>query len=623
MAVGIWHGTIGSSKLKSILTIIILLGAFGLHAGMIVYFGLTQDDAYITFRYAENYLNDHELVFNPGERVEGYTNFFWTILMIIGGRLGIHYVYFSKIIGALCGIGVIGVTYLLSLRLLPDLSHKRIVASLAALAVGTNYSFAYWAGAGLETAAFALCVIGAIYAYLRRSHLLAVALILSTLMRPEGGLLIVFLLMAELINPGRQWSFLFSILVLPVIFLMPFAMFKLVYYGALLPNPFYAKTSFAWPQLVNGADYLLRYLTHYWGYGVLLFPVIIAFGRMNRAQKIVTMFAAIYMVYIVLIGGDVLKVHRFFVPIIALLAIVFISSIALINQRILLVYSAILAVMIWQSIAPRDFVWAFHQNEIGLVSKMQKLMKNLTAVDSDNFTLAATTIGVVAYELPGRTVIDMLGLTDTTIARHPLFLDEDVSSTWRETKYNAEYILSRQPKYILFSTGFRPSAPAEKALFRYSEFLRNYRTIAFYFSGAAHPIYQRMGDVELSRIKADVSPQFEEFFAAGIHTLNSGDPRAALALFDSARVYCPLPDYPYLHSYRSQAYGRLGELDECKNELQLMVAADDRAFEGYLNLCLFEYQFGSHEAAMRYYEKTIERIPWYRDRIGRKIGLIQ
>ncbi|NLA36221.1 MAG: hypothetical protein GX868_11145, partial [Actinobacteria bacterium] len=41
-------------------------------------FRYVQDDAFITFRYARMAAQDHGLVLNPGDRVEGYTNFLWT-----------------------------------------------------------------------------------------------------------------------------------------------------------------------------------------------------------------------------------------------------------------------------------------------------------------------------------------------------------------------------------------------------------------------------------------------------------------------------------------------------------------------------------------------------------------
>ena len=40
-----------------------------------------QDDAYTSFRYVKNFVEGNGLVFNPGERVEGYTNFLWVMIL--------------------------------------------------------------------------------------------------------------------------------------------------------------------------------------------------------------------------------------------------------------------------------------------------------------------------------------------------------------------------------------------------------------------------------------------------------------------------------------------------------------------------------------------------------------
>lgn len=58
-----------------------------------------QDDAFISFRYAANLIAGHGLVFNPGERVEGYTNFLWTALMAIPHALGIDPIDFVNLAG--------------------------------------------------------------------------------------------------------------------------------------------------------------------------------------------------------------------------------------------------------------------------------------------------------------------------------------------------------------------------------------------------------------------------------------------------------------------------------------------------------------------------------------------
>src|SRR5689334_12867356 len=56
------------------------------------------DDAYISYRYAQNLVAGQGLVFNPGERVEGYSNLLYVLLLtpafLVTGGLGI-YVYAS------------------------------------------------------------------------------------------------------------------------------------------------------------------------------------------------------------------------------------------------------------------------------------------------------------------------------------------------------------------------------------------------------------------------------------------------------------------------------------------------------------------------------------------------
>ncbi len=44
-------------------------------------FNFVTDDAFISFVYARNLARHGQLVFNLGERVEGYTNFLWTVLL--------------------------------------------------------------------------------------------------------------------------------------------------------------------------------------------------------------------------------------------------------------------------------------------------------------------------------------------------------------------------------------------------------------------------------------------------------------------------------------------------------------------------------------------------------------
>src|SRR5262245_60765306 len=79
-----WAGVIGyTSSLVGLLA-----GLFILILHLRLYWFLT-DDAFISFRYARNFSDGYGLVFNPGfERVEGYSNFLWVLILAAGNRLG-------------------------------------------------------------------------------------------------------------------------------------------------------------------------------------------------------------------------------------------------------------------------------------------------------------------------------------------------------------------------------------------------------------------------------------------------------------------------------------------------------------------------------------------------------
>src|SRR4051812_25888306 len=78
--------------------------------------GFLEDDAYISLRNAKNLVEGHGLTYNPGERVEAYTNFSLTMLMALPYALGIDPVVFVKVLGWLSGAVMIASTGLLTKR---------------------------------------------------------------------------------------------------------------------------------------------------------------------------------------------------------------------------------------------------------------------------------------------------------------------------------------------------------------------------------------------------------------------------------------------------------------------------------------------------------------------------
>ncbi len=468
-----------------------------------------QDDAYISFRYAQNFLNGEGLVFNDGERVEGYTNFLWVMVLVVSTHLGLEMADTARWLGIAFAAASVIVTVLLTGRLLL----KRppfwcyLGAAGAGLWVAFNPALHYWGVAGLETAMFVFLVVFALERLLARSHVAWLLMALATLTRPEGGLVFILCAAWYLSQEGAKiWPRVLLPAVLYVVPLLPFAAFKLFYYGSIFPNPFYAKTGFSPEYWKSGIEYLWLHLEHFALWGVLVLPVIyvlVVKGVRSRVGLLAVLWL-IYTLYIVSIGGDVLRAHRFFVPIWPLLAIV--NAVAVVNLftrlranviGLALCSIILLGAGIYQWRYSAEYFRYSRNLEVGIVLKMEEIAYKLKLSDRSNFSIAASTIGKLGYDLLGHTLIDMLGLTDSTIARHPEKIP-GMETTWKERHFNAGYVLSRDPDYILFSTGYKPSAPAERALVLHSKFRQNY-FVSLYPSRLLNrnlAVFKRIGDFD-------------------------------------------------------------------------------------------------------------------------------
>ena len=65
------------------------------------------DDAFISFRYARNWVEGNGLVWNAGEAVEGYTNFLWVVVMAAGLGAGVAPEELSIVLGVASGLAVL------------------------------------------------------------------------------------------------------------------------------------------------------------------------------------------------------------------------------------------------------------------------------------------------------------------------------------------------------------------------------------------------------------------------------------------------------------------------------------------------------------------------------------
>ena len=95
----------------SALVLILTLFAFGVYQNYFL-----GDDCFISFRYARHLVAGEGLVWNPGERVEGYTNFLWVLLMAGSLLAGIPPETSSVAIGVTSGAGLLAVILRFSAR---------------------------------------------------------------------------------------------------------------------------------------------------------------------------------------------------------------------------------------------------------------------------------------------------------------------------------------------------------------------------------------------------------------------------------------------------------------------------------------------------------------------------
>jgi hypothetical protein len=230
-----------------------LVWAVGVSAGL----AWTCDDAFISFRYADNLVRGQGLVFNPGERVEGYTNFLWTLLMALGLRLGAAAETWSKVLGVCCygaTILLLAVDHLRLRRVLQlDGPTERTPAPLtlptAAILAAALVDWNTWATGGLETACFTLLATAGYLAAIRqpdswRWAAAAGALLgLCALTRPDGILFAVVVGAWQLLRRDRSLKVTAAYAAAFLLLTAPFLLWRLAYYGDLLPNTYYAKSA--------------------------------------------------------------------------------------------------------------------------------------------------------------------------------------------------------------------------------------------------------------------------------------------------------------------------------------------------------------------------------------------
>jgi hypothetical protein len=304
-----------------------------LHFTHLNYYFFLTDDAFISFRYLQNWIEGHGLVFNPGERVEGYTNFLWIVLLAPFARLQVPPEQVAPVLSTLFSFLTILLIFFFP-RLTRQEKEIRPGWLLAPLFLALNRSWAVWATSGLETRFFTFLIfLAAVFAWRTSQNLdrrdpwaAGLCLALAELCRPEavlffivaGGLILgLRLLQGKTIRSRGDWGGLLVFLGVVLVHYLG----RHWYYGQWFPNTFYAKVNQPWWNM--GFRYLgvfgLEYSCWIW------LPLLAAFGLRsfrdrNSLPGFLVLFPLPYLLYVAYLGGDHFE-YRFLDPALPFLAL--------------------------------------------------------------------------------------------------------------------------------------------------------------------------------------------------------------------------------------------------------------------------------------------------------------
>jgi hypothetical protein len=431
-------------KFRVLLGLIVLVAL----AQLIFFSRYAVDDAYISFRYARNLAHGLGLVFNPGEHVEGFTNFSFTVLIAPAFWLGVDPLVWARGISTIALVLIFILTWRLAGLYVRDPLHRLLPLALLAL----SPALYYWSMAGLETVVFACAFLWALYLELagNRSFVYPAAHLFLILTRPEGFLASAILWAHRFWQQRRiEWR-----LVLPYVAgALAYVGLKAAYYGSLVPNTFLAK--------VTGSHLSHQTLAFLVDQPLAMVGLAGFVAAWRPALLLPGVLLVTFLVVPEVLGGDGMPYYRFYVHLLPLIALGATLAVLRFSSRAgrAIAWSLVGVALAWSLIGYPFHVMpaVLYTNRIVEVGRLagEWVKSNTGASD----WIAVNTAGALPFHAE-RPCIDMLGLCDSTIARSdPKGFVPNVAIGPGHAKGDGEYVLRRRPALIVFGNSAGSRAP--------------------------------------------------------------------------------------------------------------------------------------------------------------------
>jgi arabinofuranosyltransferase len=422
-----------------------------------------QDDAYISYIYARNFSRGAGLVYNAGEPpVEGYTNFLWTVLIGLGMRAGLDAELFAPWLGLLA----LFVTVILTARLTRLLGGTPWFAAAAALLFATRPALTIHAMGGLETTLFSMFVLLAVLprvgvARTRKDDIVSsLALAAAALTRPEGILIYGLLEISDATLVARRGlsreDFLAGFLrrAVPFVAIVGIhTLWRLSFYGDLVPNTFHAKATQGPDVWASGLGYSLRAIFFFSPF-LFLIPYFPFRDRVSWTARLPTLLiSTVFIVYVASVGRDYLPRYRYLLPVMPLWCAMAGATLVGLGRRLGrergITVAGILFVVVgaFHTMAEYRYDRKWPRQDVRhrqLVASGRKLDELLPK----RAWIAVTAAGRVPY-FADRRAIDMIGLSDRHIARRSASARPEVFVPGH-VHGDGKYVLDLEPDAILF-----------------------------------------------------------------------------------------------------------------------------------------------------------------------------
>ncbi|TWP24622.1 hypothetical protein ETU10_01280 [Apibacter muscae] len=456
------------------------------------YYPFLSDDSLISLRYVDRFIQGKGLNWTEGIPVEGYSNLSWVLLISLLGKLGMDLILAVRFAGILSGLMTILfiIYYYRKYKILP--------LTIGLLFLVLTPSFSVWSIGGLEQSIYVLLVVTMVLSVFKildntdkRKHnkyLLCLSFSLSGLIisRPDGALFSVITGVFFIFYFWNKKSFKIAILfiiklfIIPIIFFLGQFLFRLHYYGELLPNTALVKTKITLLRVYEGIHYNKNAIISTFPFSLISIYFIGYLSLVKKNIKTIYLLALIicWLFYISMVGGDIFPAFRHFDLVIVLLVIGLLEGLYyfdfhFLHKRsiwltLIIVFLGYIVMQYFNNENNRAKTerWEFIGLELG--NDLNRIFKY------QNPKLGVTAAGCIPYasKFP---CLDMLGLNDYHIPRHPPI--NFGTGLLAHELGDPEYIMNSNLDIIIFNVGSKPTFNIGRLLSENYRFITNFKEV--------------------------------------------------------------------------------------------------------------------------------------------------